>query len=316
VAIIDARSMAHAAESLHVAPTALSLQVKAMEDHFQTPLMRRHSRGVVATDTGSQLYSRAQQVLNLVEDLERDLIPKPAKIIQMVRLGVPPAIARTIGVEAFVGAGKRMEGVSLQVADGWTGELLDKLDRGDLDFVMGYAIPPTDERRVVEVVEDRFIYAVAPDRAGDGGRISLEEALQSDLVFYGEKSIGWGAWLGATERAGLRFENERHVESIDIWRKLLCRGLGTTITTIRAIADEYQRGELVIREIDGPPILRRIGVAYRAETEAKAWAGDVVDFLTETLLSVQSRVGAFSRVLSILGVYVGLTIDPGELGFI
>jgi DNA-binding transcriptional LysR family regulator len=241
-------------------------------------------------------------------------MPRPARVVQMVRLGVPPAIARNIGVEAFVGAGNRMDGIALQIADGWTSELLHKLHHGELDFVIGYAIAPTDRMRLVDLVEDRFIFAVSPQRAGSGARISLDEALQSDLVFYGEKSAGWNAWMGATQSAGLSQIHERHVESIDIWRSLLCRGLGTSITSLRAIVEEYEHGDLVIREIDGPPITRRIGLAFRNETETKFWATEVVDFLTELLQSVQTRLGNYSRVLSIAGAAAAVLFERfGEI---
>lgn len=309
VAIVDAKSMAHAADALHVAPTALSLQVKALEEHFQTPLLTRHSRGVFPTQTGAELYARAKLVLAQIEDLERDLAPRATQEVQIVRLGVPPAIARIIGVEAFVGAARRFDAISLQVADGWTPDLVARLQHGDLDFVVGFGIQPTDGIRVVEVIEDRFVFAVAPERAGDRGPISMEEALRSDLVFYGEKSVGWSASVGAAQQAGHTLRKDRQVRSIDIWRSLLCRGLGTTITTRMAIVEEYERGELVIREIDGPPILRRIVIASRAENDSMPWSGAISDFLLELLLSSESRVGTFWRVL----VGRGAGLKPGAM---
>lgn len=238
VAIIDAHSMAHAADALHVAPTALSLQVKALEEHFGNPLLRRHSRGVFPTPTGEALYTRAQEVLALVADIERDLMPGAAAPPQVVRLGVPPAIARTIGTEAFTGASRRIEGISLQVSDGWTPELMARLKRGELDFVVGYAVGDTEGISLTDVAEDRFVFAASPDRAGDRSPIPVAEVLASDLVFYGENSVGWTVTVDTAKTVGDAMRNSRQVESIDIWRSLLCRGLGTTITTRLAIIDE------------------------------------------------------------------------------
>lgn len=297
VAIVDARSMSHAAEALHVAPTALSLQVKALEEHFQTPLLTRHSRGVFPTATGEDLYARAQKILGQVEEMEHDLIPRAAAPTQIVRLGVPPAIARSIGVEAIVGAKRRLEGISLHVADGWSPDLMARLQRGELDVVVGYGATPVEGVRIIEIIEDRFVFVVAPAQAGDGGPIGIAEALQSDLVFYGEKSVGWSASAGAALSLGHALRNDRQVESIDIWRSLLRRGLGTTITTRMAVVDEFERGEVAMREIQDSPILRRIFIAFRVENQTAPWVIDISVFLIELLLSVQSRVGNFWRVL-------------------
>src|SRR5690606_8208776 len=94
--------------------------------------------------------------------------------------------------------------------------------------------------------------------------ISLDEALASPLVFYGKNSVSWRISQEAARIAGVKLEIERHVESVDVWRNLLCRGLGTCIVSVGSILDECMRGQLAVREISGLPVNRTIEVAVHA----------------------------------------------------
>ncbi len=61
-------SLAQAAARLHLTPSALSHQIKALEDYFGTPLLLRGSRPPGLTPAGQRLLTLAEQVLPLIED--------------------------------------------------------------------------------------------------------------------------------------------------------------------------------------------------------------------------------------------------------
>jgi LysR family glycine cleavage system transcriptional activator len=54
-AVATRLSFAEAAESLHVTPAAVSMQVKTLEDYLQVPLFRRAGRSIELTPEGTQL---------------------------------------------------------------------------------------------------------------------------------------------------------------------------------------------------------------------------------------------------------------------
>src|ERR1700682_6518714 len=54
-AVATRLSFAEAADSLHVTPAAVSMQVKTLEDYLQVPLFRRSGRSIELTPEGSQL---------------------------------------------------------------------------------------------------------------------------------------------------------------------------------------------------------------------------------------------------------------------
>lgn len=289
VAVVEAGSLTHAAEGLHVAPTALSLQMKALEDHLGVSLIRRHSRGVSATDAGNALYERARAILALVDDTERELAARHDLPDRPVNVGIPPGLAGLVGVEAFLGMPARLKGMVLNITEGWTLELAGKLDAGELDIVVGYGLTPNDTIHVVELVEDRLIFVGPPDGIHDRSPISLADALSTNLIFYGKSSMGWRVLVEVAEAAGLPLGAEQHVESLRVWRELMSRGVGTSLAPFGVIAEEFVRGEVAIRELEGTPVTFPIALGIRRDLLEQGWAATLVAFITELVRGARSH---------------------------
>lgn len=73
LALKESGTISRAAQLLNVTQSALSHQVKALEDQYQASLFERKTNPVAFTAAGQRLLSLAQQVLPMVETAERDL---------------------------------------------------------------------------------------------------------------------------------------------------------------------------------------------------------------------------------------------------
>lgn len=73
VALAEAGGVARAAERLNLTQSALSHQLKVLEDHFELSLFERKSQPLKLTLAGKRLVALANQVLPLVAEAERDV---------------------------------------------------------------------------------------------------------------------------------------------------------------------------------------------------------------------------------------------------
>ena len=55
-AVADAGSLTHAGDNLHLSQSAVSRQVRALEDSLSTTLFHRHARGLILTEQGELLF--------------------------------------------------------------------------------------------------------------------------------------------------------------------------------------------------------------------------------------------------------------------
>ena len=55
-AVADAGSLTHAGDTLHLSQSAVSRQIRALEDSLKTTLFHRHARGLILTEQGELLF--------------------------------------------------------------------------------------------------------------------------------------------------------------------------------------------------------------------------------------------------------------------
>jgi DNA-binding transcriptional LysR family regulator len=94
VAVADAGSFARAAESLHRSPSAISMQVKAIEEALGKPLFERTTRNVALTEDGRVLVDYGRQMLAMREEAWAAVV-RP-EIRGRVTIGVPDDYASSL----------------------------------------------------------------------------------------------------------------------------------------------------------------------------------------------------------------------------
>lgn len=73
IALAEAGSVSRAAERVHVTQSAVSHQLRALEEHFGLPVVKRSGQSVKLTEPGERLVSLARRVEEEVAAAERDL---------------------------------------------------------------------------------------------------------------------------------------------------------------------------------------------------------------------------------------------------
>ena len=61
-AVADAGSLTHAGDTLHLSQSAVSRQIRALEESLDTTLFRRHARGLLLTEQGELLFEATRSM--------------------------------------------------------------------------------------------------------------------------------------------------------------------------------------------------------------------------------------------------------------
>jgi DNA-binding transcriptional LysR family regulator len=139
VAIVDTGSMLNATEHVFVTQSALSLQIKRLEELVQRPLFTREGRRLALTAAGGVLLDYSRRVLRLHD--EAIAAVAAGHFVGPVRIGMVQDFADTLlaGVLARFAELHPDAQVSARVAG--TVELLAMLDKQLLDLVVGFSSP-------------------------------------------------------------------------------------------------------------------------------------------------------------------------------
>lgn len=138
-------SLNRAAERVGRSQSAVSQQMRKLEEQMGEPMFRRKGRGLVLTEAGELVCSYARRLVDLNDEAVRAV--QGARVSGAVRFGLPGDFAET-WLPAALGQFKRTHpAVRVEVTVERNGALLERLDRGELDLalVMGYEARPDAE---------------------------------------------------------------------------------------------------------------------------------------------------------------------------
>lgn len=137
VAIVDTGSMLNASEQVFVTQSALSLQIKRLEELVQQPIFLREGRRLSLTPPGEVLLDYARRVLTLHDEAVAAV--SAGQFSGPVRVGMVQDFADTLlsGLLArFAGLHPEVQ-IFARVAG--TAELQTLLERRQLDILIGFA---------------------------------------------------------------------------------------------------------------------------------------------------------------------------------
>jgi DNA-binding transcriptional LysR family regulator len=129
-----------AAAALSVTPSAVSQQLRILEDEAGVPLLEHHGRLVRLTEAGRRLAAHADTVLAALDAAESELATLRDEVAGTLRVAAFPTAARALLPGAIAALGGRHPGLRITLRDLETPESLDalRLDEVDLAVVDEY----------------------------------------------------------------------------------------------------------------------------------------------------------------------------------
>lgn len=139
VAIVDTGSMLHASERVFVSQSALSLQIKRLEELLQQSLFHREGRRLTLTAHGELMLDYARKVLALHDEAVAAVTS--GQFAGPARIGMVQDFAELLLSGLLAQFAELHPEAELYSRVAGTAELLDLLERRQLDIVLGFAAP-------------------------------------------------------------------------------------------------------------------------------------------------------------------------------
>jgi LysR family transcriptional regulator, regulator of abg operon len=136
VAVVEQGSIRAAAREMHLTQAALTKSLRLLEEESGVALLVRQSRGVLLTDAGQRLHTRARLVMRQLALAEDDLRQSQGEDEGTVCVGLTPYLMLTVLGEAFGWFRKRYPRTELRLVEGLVTRVLPGLRDGSLDFAI------------------------------------------------------------------------------------------------------------------------------------------------------------------------------------
>lgn len=134
VAVAQAGNVTHAAERLGRTQSAVSMQVRKLEDSVGVTLFERGPRGVALTLEGKRLLPYARRIVGLVDETTAAMRTTP--LDGPVRVGIPEEYNQTVLPNALAAFAEIHPNIEVTVLCGYTAQQLAALDADELDLAI------------------------------------------------------------------------------------------------------------------------------------------------------------------------------------
>ena len=179
IAIAETGSFTKAADVVHKTQSAVSMQMKRLEERLDRPIFARDGRASKLTEDGDRLLDYARRIVKL--NIEALSAFADAELTGRVRLGVPDDYADRYLPEIMARFSRVYPGVELSVICEPSVDLGERIDANDLDLAI---ITNTETKRPAETFRRERLLWVTSNRHPTHHEEPLPLAL-------GRSSCGW-----------------------------------------------------------------------------------------------------------------------------
>jgi LysR family nitrogen assimilation transcriptional regulator len=287
VAVAETGSFSAAAAALRIAQSALSRQVQALEATCRGKLMERNARGVVLTEAGALLLTRARFLLAEAASTISEVSELNNEPSGLVRVAAPPSFGDILFPRLAARVVNRLQGVQLELLEALNDAALAGLRQGTLELAVVSAPDPDPRIDYQKLCTEPMILAGPPnDPRLRAASVPLEMLLDLPLIL----PVGSG-WLSVVRRLlGSRAEAELNarvrVQSPEPMKAMLRAGLGYAVLPASTVQLDLTAGTLSGAPIEDFSLLRVLAMPRdRPLGRAAQAVADVIR--TETAAIVQ-----------------------------
>ena len=238
-------NLTRTAERLNLTQSALSVQIRKLEERLGHALFERRGRQLHLTEAGQIALDHADSIFATGDELLGTLRQTGAAR-QALRVGSLATLSRNFQME-FLGPVLGRTDIDLILRSGGAGELLRALEALNLDVVLLNRAPPGDALTplVTHRLAERPVSLVGtPDRMRSA--VGLAEQLRNHPIILPtvDSSVRTG-FDALTDRLGVRPQIVAEVEDMAMMRLLAREEIGLAVLPPIVVKDEIAAGVLV-----------------------------------------------------------------------
>ncbi len=277
-------SLAAAAEQLHLTPSALSHQLRELEQWLSLTVVNRKTKPLQFTAAGLRLLQLADQVLPLVQRARVELTRLAHGQTGRLRLASECHSCFDWLMPVLNRYRQDFPDVDLDFASGFEPAPHELLRQGEIDLLITTDCPALDDVHYVRLFdyESRLVLAPSHELAS-AANITADSVASQTLIAYPVDSSRLDVVAGYLAPSGLAPAKVRTTELTPMLIQLVASGRGVAALPDWVVREYEQKGWVVSRrlhrEADDDGVWRTLYAAVRRADEAQTYMKGFLDML-------------------------------------
>jgi DNA-binding transcriptional LysR family regulator len=271
IAVAEAMHFGRAAETLHMAPTALSRLVKTLEDEIGVKLLNRTTRAVTLTRAGLGFLEDAKAILLRTEEAARNAREIADGGGMTLRIGAIDAASASFLPLALVALRQAHPSVDIRLTETMTAQQLQMLRTGRLDLALirppvtaiEFPFATLREERLVALLPDRHPLARKP-------AIRMADLVDDQVIIPAKRARPYAYDLVMAYFAAEGLVPRRLQETTEKPAMLAMVAAGVGVALVPDWVQTLSRDGISFRPVSGvqlerPPAGAVVGMAWRPQ---------------------------------------------------
>jgi len=276
-AIQETGNLARAAERLHVTQSALSHQIKSLEQYFEAQLFLRNSKPLRLTAAGERLIELARQVLPLGENAENDLRRVARGELGRLHIAIECHACFEWLAPVLNRYRRQWPQIEVDIRVGVSFEALPALQKGEVDLVISSDPVKSSDLQFAELFDYEALLVMPADHRLVGKkRIQPADLAEETLITYPVNRQRLDVFSRFLQPAGVEPAAVRQSELTSVILLLVASGRGVAVLPDWVLREAEQAGTLATRPLGSRGMK---GTLYAAVRRAEFDTAYLQDFI-------------------------------------
>jgi len=280
--LVDLQSFSLAAERNFITQSAVSQQIKALEDKFKRRLLERvrGRREVKLTSAGEVFYRESEQVLDAYEQLNESLRGLVGKIGGTIKV----ATVYSVGLHempAKVGEFmSKFPSAKIDLEYSRTTKVVRDVMNGTVELGILAFPEPKRGLTIREMPANKLVLICQPEhKFASKKSVKAKELNGHDFVLFERDTPTRKATDKILKAKGVEVVKKAEFDNIETIKRAVEVGFGIAIVPEPAIADEKRTGRLAVVRLSEKEWVRPVGVIHRSDRNLSLAAKKFVEIL-------------------------------------
>lgn len=263
--VVKQRSFSRAGEKVFRSQSAVSAQIRQLEQEYGEKLLDRAGKTVRPTPAGEVLYEYAQRLLTLRNESRRAVADQASTPRGVLSVGANEATCLYVLPEIFAEYHRLYPAVQIAIYRNFSHKIIERVEDGTIDAGIVTLPVKSPSLHAQVIFRDRIMLMTGVDNPlARRSSVHIGDIAEQPLIF---PRTGFTRQMLDKHfrpyRSRLRVTME--LPSVGMIKRFVAAGLGVSLISSSFAMDEVRAGQAKLVPIAGIELWRELGLTYRRD---------------------------------------------------
>ncbi|HME12071.1 MAG TPA: LysR family transcriptional regulator [Candidatus Acidoferrum sp.] len=281
VYVAKLKSFSRAGQKVFRSQSAVSAQIRQLEQAYRAKLLDRSAKSVELTPAGEVLFEYADKLLRLRDESVQAVADRGDVVQGRVVFGANEATCLYLLPDIFAEFQHKYPMVHVSIYRNFSHKILQRVEDGTVD--VGIVTLPTKSPnlKVHHIYKDRMRFMVSTHNPlAHRGKVTLDEVAAQPQIFprtgYTRQVLDK---LFRPYRSRIQVTME--LPSIGMIKRFVAAGVGVSLISESFAKDQVKAGEVKLINVEGVELFRELGLVYRRDRSLPRAAQALIAMIRE-----------------------------------